>query len=89
VSSSQATELEGLKRCRQQLSDVRLEVHALTTDRHRSVKAYVRDHWGEVTHYYDSWHIGKSKQIKLMLVLKIDISDLCYIWKFCLSHTHL
>lgn len=53
-------ELEGLKRCRDQLTTNGLVVDELITDRHASVSKYVREQWPEVTHNFDVWHIAKG-----------------------------
>ena len=60
TSSSSAMELEGLKRCRKILEDQNVEVQQLTTDRHVSVKSYMKNHWKKVTHYFDTWHLTKG-----------------------------
>lgn len=54
-------ELEGMKRCRSHLIDAGINVLSLTTDRHPSVQKWMREHWSEVQHFYDLWHISKCK----------------------------
>ena len=61
-------ELEGLKRCRQKLEDSGVVVKSLTTDRHVSIQAWMRDQWPAVAHYYDTWHISKGKSTDLKSV---------------------
>ena len=54
-------ELEGLKRCKKSMDERNLKVSELTTDRHTSVVKYLAQKWGEVRHFFDTWHIAKSK----------------------------
>ncbi|KAF6028531.1 hypothetical protein EB796_013164 [Bugula neritina] len=61
VSSSPAMELEGLKRCRSSLSQKNVTIVELTTDRHAHITKWMREHWSEVQHTYDLWHISKSE----------------------------
>lgn len=53
-------ELEGLKRCREELALHQIKVSSLTTDRHTGVTKYVRQQWPEIKHYFDTWHISKG-----------------------------
>lgn len=55
-------ELEGLKRCREEIKEI--PVTALVTDRHRQVAKWVRESW-KVPHFYDCWHVVKGKSQKL------------------------
>ena len=55
-------ELEGFKRCRQDLEQKGIEVMAVTTDRHGGISRYMKEEWTETQHYYDTWHISKGKQ---------------------------
>ncbi|KAF6040074.1 hypothetical protein EB796_001616 [Bugula neritina] len=65
VSSSNAMELEGLKRCREELALHQIKVSSLTTDRHTGVTKYVRQQWPEIKHYFDTWHISKGLKKRL------------------------
>lgn len=53
-------ELEDLKRCRNAMEENGLQIASITTDQHISIREYVRDHWPEITHYFDIWHIAKG-----------------------------
>ena len=53
-------ELEGLKRCRAYLDLNNVAVEQLTTDRHVSVKVYMKNSWKAVKHYFDTWHLTKG-----------------------------
>lgn len=53
-------ELEGLKRCRAILDGSKVAVSHITTDRHIQINKYIANHWQEVTHLFDLWHIAKS-----------------------------
>ncbi|XP_070547983.1 uncharacterized protein [Ptychodera flava] len=71
VGSSYGMELEGLKRCRQELEAYKdVEVKAIITDRHRQVAKWIRENWTNVTHYFDCWHIVKGLCKKLMALAK-------------------
>ena len=81
VGSSNACELEGLKRCIRFLTETnQLELKALITDRHKGIRAYIRDKLikgnpksSEMVHWFDAWHIGKGTVYKL--------SQLYFDWK--------
>ncbi|PIK35763.1 hypothetical protein BSL78_27407 [Apostichopus japonicus] len=60
VSSSNAMELEGLKRGLQFFAGQNLQVNSLVTDRHRSISKYMREDQSEIDHRYDVWHIAKG-----------------------------
>ncbi|PIK45961.1 hypothetical protein BSL78_17169 [Apostichopus japonicus] len=60
LSSSNAMELEGLKRGLQFFAGQNLQVNSLVTDRHRSISKYMREDQSEVDHRYDVCHIAKG-----------------------------
>ena len=70
VSSSNAMELEGLKRCLANLDKYDLEIKSLTTDRHRGVQKYLRESRPSIIHYYDVWHLAKKIYRKLLALAK-------------------
>ncbi|XP_071843613.1 uncharacterized protein [Apostichopus japonicus] len=75
VSSSNAMELEGLKRGLQFFEDNQVEVASLVTDRHRSVAKYQREE-EDLNHYYDVWHVAKGVTKKLhQLAIKKTCSE--------------
>lgn len=61
TTSSNAMELEGLKRCLNLLDEADIKVTSITTDRHKQITAYVKESQPSITHMYDRWHIGKSE----------------------------
>lgn len=60
VSSSNAMELEGLKRGLQFFCQEDLAINTLVTDRHRSIAKYLREEQPDMDHFYDIWHIAKG-----------------------------
>ena len=53
-------ELEGLKRCLQNLKEDNITVSDITTDRHPQVKKFIREKQPEVRHWFDVWHVSKG-----------------------------
>ncbi|CAL9690969.1 unnamed protein product [Knipowitschia caucasica] len=62
TNGSYHMELEGLKRCRNDVEG--LSIKALVTDRHRQVAKWIRESW-KVPHFYDCWHVVKGLSKKL------------------------
>ncbi len=59
-------ELLGFKRALHHLLCERgAEVAAITTDRHKSIAAFMREAHPEIVHSYDKWHLAKNLK-KLM-----------------------
>ena len=54
-------ELEGLTRGIAFLKSQSLKIKSLTTDRHASVKKYMRTREKEIQHWFDVWHVAKGK----------------------------
>ena len=52
-------ELDGLKRCLQELEEKNVKVRSLTTDRHPQVEAEMKKQ-SAFTHYFDTWHVVKG-----------------------------
>lgn len=69
TTSSVAMELEGLKRCREELENVCVSVASMTTDQHLSIAKYIREDWKEIVHYYDTWHIAKGMSTQAIMVI--------------------
>lgn len=65
TTSSNAMELEGFKRCRQELHSFSIELASVTTDRHLGIAKYMREEWSEVQHFFDTWHISKGMVITI------------------------
>jgi len=54
-------ELEGLKRSLHFLTVMnQLNVTHLVTDRHSSVKKYMREEQEDIIHWFDVWHVAKG-----------------------------
>ena len=53
-------ELEGFKRCRDDLVSKDVQVASVTTDRHRSIAKFMRKEWVRPEHFFDTWHISKG-----------------------------
>ena len=60
MKSSNAMELEGLKRGLQFLEGYDLTIGELITDRHIQVKKYMKDEHTDKQHYFDVWHVAKG-----------------------------
>lgn len=74
VTSSNAMELEGLKRGLKYLQERGINVETFISDRHRSIAKYMREQQPDIDHFYDVWHVAKGKSICLfiyILALKI------------------
>jgi hypothetical protein len=55
-------ELEGLQRSLTfLLDDCKLLISHLVTDRHSSVKKYMREQQPDIIHWFDVWHVAKGK----------------------------
>ncbi len=61
VSSANAMELEGLKRGLGELKKRRVPWGSIVTDRHIGIKSFLRDTYKNVAHWFDIWHMAKSK----------------------------
>jgi hypothetical protein len=53
-------ELEGLKRAMDFLECRWMNIMSLTTDRHPSVKSYMKAEHPLVLHWFDVWHVAKG-----------------------------
>ena len=58
-------ELEGLKRCHDELESKSVTIRSLTSDRHVSISKHLRENCHEIVHYYDTWHISKGEKLIL------------------------
>lgn len=54
-------EKEGLKRVLQFLQQEHMTVEVLVTDRHKQINKRLRETFPKIAHYYDVWHVAKSK----------------------------
>ena len=54
-------ELEGLKRALNWVSEIQqLQITDIVTDRHSSVKKFMRDERPLINHWFDVWHVAKG-----------------------------
>ena len=61
VGVSYHMEKEGLSRVLDFLQKERkFHVEVLVTDRHCQINKWLREEHGEITHYYDVWHVAKG-----------------------------
>ena len=67
VTSSQAMELEGLKRSLRYLEGKNVNCTNLTTDRHPSIKKFMRETMAHIKHWFDVWHVAKGKNTRCSL----------------------
>jgi hypothetical protein len=56
-------ELEGLKRAISTVQDGGVKLSDITTDRHVQVRKYLRENEKEINHWFDTWHVAKSKNL--------------------------
>ena len=54
-------ELEGFQRCMQFLLSCGMLITAIVTDRHLSIAKHMREVFPNIKHYFDLWHLKKSK----------------------------
>jgi hypothetical protein len=78
VKNSYAMELEGLQRSLAFLMEENeLPVSHLITDRHSSVKKYMRERHTDITNWFDVWHVAKGKffqnNILTIVVFELNI----------------
>lgn len=63
VANSYGMELEGLKRSLAFLrQENQLIVSDIITDRHSSVKKYLREEQPTIRHWFDVWHVAKGTE---------------------------
>ncbi|XP_064467916.1 uncharacterized protein LOC135378751 [Ornithodoros turicata] len=94
VASSYHMELEALKRGLEELKDFNVAVDTLTTDRHASVRKYMRTSYPTVKHQFDVWHVSKGIRKKLMSASKTKGCEALELWTkpvvnhlyFCVTH---
>ena len=77
VTSSNAMEREGFKRCMEKIQGNGAQVKVVATDRHVSIKSDMKKNYPNVDHQFDVWHLTKSVTKKLTeKAQKKDCSDL-------------
>lgn len=53
------------QRCMDHVQKKQILLDSLITDRHNSISKHMRKNLKEVKHYFDLWHLKKSKKIKI------------------------
>ncbi|KAL8565477.1 hypothetical protein ACOMHN_049454 [Nucella lapillus] len=84
VRNSHAMELEGLKTALANMTN-KVCVSHLITDRHSSIKKYVKDHHGaddehHIVHHFDIWHMAKGIGKKLEAAGKSKRNAVIGLW---------
>ncbi|KAH9373108.1 hypothetical protein HPB48_001078 [Haemaphysalis longicornis] len=93
VKSSSQMEKAGFVKGLDDLRRADLEIAAITTDRHPSIRKHLRGHEPEVEHELDSWHVAKGLQKKLDAASKRKecsslrgwIRNICNHLNFCVA----
>lgn len=67
AGNSPAMELMGFQSCMDFLIGYGLLITAFVSDRHVSIAAYMRKSLTNITHYFDIWHLKKSKHNLLFI----------------------
>ena len=61
VPNSGWCEFEGIQRSTRFLrEDWNMDIGVLVTDRHRQIRAWIRDNLPETKHYFDVWHVSSG-----------------------------
>ena len=71
VTSSNAMEKEGFKRCIESLEGDRVEIHWIATERHVSISNFMNKEHLQINHQYDVWHV----RILLRIILARKLLD--------------
>ena len=61
VGSSQAMEYAGFKNSIAHLKSENLQLSTFVSDRHTTIAKHMREQLPDITHYFDLWHLKKSK----------------------------
>ena len=72
VGSSQGMEFEAFQRCMTYLLGGGLALHTFISDRHNQIAKYMREKLKQVIHYFDLWHLKKSKLNFLVEIMFVD-----------------
>lgn len=83
-------EFLGFQNCMTYLLGCGLAIRAMITDRHTSIAKHMREQLSHITHYFDLWHLKKSKTFHLSCeyqFMKLECT-LCYIKYFCSTEIH-
>ena len=61
AGSSQGMEFLAFQQSMKYLQKQGVTLESLITDRHSSIAKYMREQFAKATHYFDLWHLRKSK----------------------------
>lgn len=61
MGSSNAIEYAAFQRCMDFLLGNGLPISTFVSDRHASITKHMREELTNITHYFDIWHLKKSK----------------------------
>lgn len=61
VGSSTGMEFEGFKQCMEYLIGYGILITTFTSDRHTAIASHMKKVFSNVIHYFDIWHLKKSK----------------------------
>ena len=60
------------QQCMDYLQKQGVTVESLITDRHSSISKYMREQLKKVTHYFDLWHLRKSKFTNFAIIFILE-----------------
>ena len=64
MGSSTVMEYHGFMRCMEYILDCGLLVNIFVSDRHSAIAKHMREKLVHIKHYFDLWHLKKSKLLK-------------------------
>jgi len=76
-------EFEGFKQCMEYLLGSGILITTLISDRHKSIASHMKKVLKNITHYFDLWHLKKSK-----LLNYYDFSENDYSWNDWFIYMH-
>ena len=68
VKSSAHMEKEGLIRSVEFFKQNNIEIKTLVTDRHTSIRKWIRENMTQTKHCFDVWHVAKGKLLVKSLI---------------------
>lgn len=89
VGNSVRMELEGLKRGSEFLLRNSCSIERIVTDRHSSIRAFLRREYPSVLHLFDCWHMAKGVKKKLLAASKCRGLEVLASWvKAIVNHMY-
>ena len=83
AGNSVAMEKYGLIKTLDSLEETGVNVACLTTDRHISIRKYMREDRSKILHQFDIWHVSKSVKKKLTKAAKKKVCNKLSGWACC------